>query len=177
MNRRLLAIGVVALLALSGCAGFGGEAEPTDDDQSSTDSDVVQTGVRATNNSASATNVTYAVGITVTDAVAGEQLSAIGATFPEAFTVDTARPDELLIGIDTDGDGTINRGFQETAVSGVTNTDDSFEVTMDSEYTLQSGDVVLVQYPGVDNPSEPGEYTVETGLNGERMADWTVVIE
>jgi len=43
--------------------------------------------------------------------------------------------------------------------------------------TLEEGDVVVVRYPAVDNPDEPGEYTVETRLNGERAANAMVTIQ
>ncbi|MXR50346.1 hypothetical protein GRX03_01810 [Halovenus sp. WSH3] len=179
MNRRLLVVGVVAVLALAGCAGLGGESEPANEQPSEdAGSSVVETGVRAANATAGATNVTYAVGIEVTEAAAGEDLSNVGATLPQgAFTVDPIRNDEILIGIDTDGDGTIDRGFQESAVDSVDNTDNSFDVRMSSEYTLQAGDVVLVQHPDIDNPGQPGEYTVETRLNGQQTDEDTVLIE
>ncbi|WP_436902293.1 hypothetical protein [Halovenus halobia] len=87
---------------------------------------------------------------------------------------DNPSPDE---GVDTDDDGEIDREFETEVISGVNNNAYSFDVTMDTNYTLQTGDVVLVEYPDVDNPDEPGEYTVETRLNDQQMADATVSIE
>lgn len=177
MRNKLLVLGVVALIALAGCSGLGGD-QPGLEEDSDENTPSPEERVDTETNSTGAENVTYAVGIEVNESVAGQELDAIGATYPrENFTVDSAQHDELLIGIDTDGDGTINRGFEEGAVSGVNNNAYSFDVTMDTDYTLQSGDVVLIEYPDVDNPEEPGEYTVETRLNDQRMADATVQIE
>ncbi|WP_233255319.1 MULTISPECIES: FimD/PapC N-terminal domain-containing protein [Haloplanus] len=37
--------------------------------------------------------------------------------------------------------------------------------------------MIVVGYPAVDNPEDPGEYEVEVRLNGERTATGTVTIE
>jgi hypothetical protein len=62
-------------------------------------------------------------------------------------------------------------------VSGVNNNEYSFDVTLDTDYTLQEGDVVVVRYPAVDNPAEPGDYEVELRLNDGRTETVTVTIE
>ncbi|UIP01174.1 hypothetical protein Hbl1158_07455 [Halobaculum sp. CBA1158] len=57
------------------------------------------------------------------------------------------------------------------------NTNDySFTVALDTDYTLESGDTVVVRYPAVDNPEEPGEYGVAVTLNGDRTISETVTI-
>jgi hypothetical protein len=193
VKKTLLVLGAVALIALAGCSGLGGDTpdvgensddQPADTDDQPTDSDetdptsTADEGVDTENSSTAAENVSYAVGIEVNDSVEGQELGAIGATYPrENFTVDTAQHDEVLIGIDTDDDEEIDRGFEEEVISGVNNNAYSFDVTMDTNYTLQTGDTVLIEYPDVDNPDEPGEYTVETRLNDQRMADAGVLIE
>ena len=37
--------------------------------------------------------------------------------------------------------------------------------------------MIVVGYPAVDNPEEPGEYEFEVRLNGERTVTETVTIE
>jgi hypothetical protein len=96
---------------------------------------------------------------------------------PSSHVVDSARHEALLIGVDTDGDGEIDRQFGESHVSGVNNNAYSFDVTLDTDYTFQQDAAVVVRYPAVDNPEEPGEDTVETRLNGARAANATVTIE
>ncbi|WP_336326763.1 hypothetical protein [Halovenus sp. HT40] len=186
MRKKLLVLGVVALIALAGCSGLGGDQpdveENSDDQPEESDepdpSSTADEGVDTDNSTTAAENVSYAVGIEVNESVAGQELDAIGATYPrENFTVEAAQHDEILLGIDTDDDGEIDRGFEEGVVSGVNNNAYSFDVTMDANYTLQTGDVVMIEYPDVNNPDEPGEYTVETRLNDQQMADATVLIE
>jgi hypothetical protein len=163
VNRTLLAVGVVAMVGLAGCAGLTGDG--ADD------------GVQPETNGTDATGVTYAVGIEVDETTAGSEWTEIGATYPrEEFVVDAAGHENITLGVDTDGDEESERSFDETHVSGVNNNAYSFDVTLDTDYTLESGDVVMVEYPDVTNPGEPDEYTVEVGLNGEQTANSTVVI-
>jgi hypothetical protein len=75
MNRTLLAVGVVALVALAGCSALTGGESP-----------VVENGVDAADTSTGATNVTQSVGIEVGDSTAGAELTAIGATYPQYLT-------------------------------------------------------------------------------------------
>jgi len=166
VNRTVLAVCLVALVALAGCsASVGGDGSTADD------------GVELEDNSTGATDVTQSVGIEADDSTAGQELTAIGATYPrDDFTVDAAQHDQIGIGVDTDGDGELEEEFDETHVSGVNNNAFSFDVTLDTGYTLESGDVVVVEYPAVDNPSEPGEYVVEVRLNDRQTADATVTI-
>jgi len=166
MNRTLLAVGLVALVALAGCSALTGGESPA-----------VENGVDAADTSTGATNVTQSVGIEVDETTAGEELTAIGATYPrEHFAVDSAQHDQISIGIDQDGDGEAERTFDEEDISGVNNNDFSFTVTLDSGYTLQNGDVVTVEYPDTDNPSESGEYVVEIQINDEQTTDASITI-
>lgn len=168
MNRTLLAVGIVAVVALAGCsASLGGG-----------DSPAVDSGVDAADNTTGATNVTHSVGIEVDEATAGAELTAIGATYPrENFFVDSAQHDQIRIGVDRDGDGEADRTFDERNVSGANNNDFSYDVTLDTGYTLQTGDVVMVEYPAIDNPEEPGEYVVQVRLNDRQTANASIQIE
>ena len=108
--------------------------------------------------------------------LAGSEWTEAGATYPrEAFTVDSAAHEEIVLGVDTDGE--IGRRFDETHVSGVNNNAYSFDVTLDTGYTLQEGDVIILGYPAVDNPSDPGEYEVDLRVNGQETTTATVTIE
>ncbi|WP_225333494.1 hypothetical protein [Halomicrobium urmianum] len=170
MNRTLIAIVTVALVALAGCAAQSG-TERTGTNGS------VETGIRTTDNATGATNVTHWIGAEVDNATGGEELSAIGAAYPgEHFAVAGAEPEEIRLGVDTNGDGEPDRTFNESHVSAVNNTESSFDVTLDTDYTLQSGDVVTVAYPAVDHPDEAGEYTVAVRLNDRQTSNQTVVV-
>lgn len=167
MNRTSLTVVVVALIALGGCSALPGSDQPD-----------VDSGVDVDDNSTGATNVTQSVGIEVNESTAGEEWTGIGATYPrDNFTVDAVQHDRIRLGVDTDGDGESERTFNETHVSGVNSNAFSFTVTLDTGYTLESGDVVMVEYPAIDNPSQPGSYTVEVRLNDRQTTTATVTIE
>jgi hypothetical protein len=171
VNRKL-AIAVVALLVgLAGCAGMpGGEAtaEPTAGEEP----------ITAENSSAGATDVNQTLQMTVNESTNGTELTAVGATYPrENFTVDSAQHSEIFVGVDTDDDGEVEETFEESAISGVNNNAYSFDVTLDTDYTLESGDTVVFRYTAIDNPEEPGEYTVDVRLNDEQTATANVTIE
>ncbi|MFD1642879.1 hypothetical protein [Halohasta litorea] len=167
MNKRLQTIGLVLIVVLAGCSGAPAADGPDADN-----------GTSIENDTAGATDVTQSLGITVDETTTGDELNEIGATYPrDEFVVDAAQHDEIEIGVDSDGDGTTERTFNETHISGVNNNAYSFDISLESGYTLQSGDVVTVEYPAIDNPSEPGEYTVELRLNDRQTANATAVIE
>lgn len=160
------------MVVLAGCSAFtGGQS---DDGRATT---VDDERVAVEDDAPDATNVNQTLRITVDETTAGSEWTEIGATYPrDRFAVDSARHGEILLGVDTDGDGELDRGFDETHVSGVNNNEFSFDVTLDTGYTLQEGDVVVVGYPAVDNPSESGEYQVEVRLNDRQNATGTVTI-
>lgn len=167
VNRTLLVVATIALVALAGCSGLpGGDQSGVDD------------GVSVEDDSTGATNVTQSVGIEVTESTAGEELTHVGATYPrDDFSVGSAQHDAIEVTVDADGDGETERTFTGANVSGVNNNDYSFDVTLETGYPLESGDVVTVEYPTVSNPSEPGNYTVEVRLNEEQSTNATVAID
>jgi len=166
VKKPLLAVGLVVLVGLSGCSALPGTDQPGTDE-----------GVDIEDSSAGATNVTQSVQIEVSDAAASEELTEVGVTYPrDRFVVDAAQHEDIVVGVDTDGDGTVEESFDDTHVSGVNNNAFSFDITLDTGYTLQSGDTVMVEYPAVANPEEPGDYTVQTRLNGRQTANATVTI-
>ncbi|GAA0194167.1 hypothetical protein [Halobaculum roseum] len=82
----------------------------------------------------------------------------------------------MTFGVDTNDDGEVDREFNETAISGVNNNDYSFTLSLDTDYTLEAGDTVVVRYPAVDNPEESGEYEVAVTLNDARTITETLTI-
>jgi hypothetical protein len=167
VNKALLTIGLVMIIALAGCAGLPGS------DQQNSD-----TGVTIEDDSSGATNVTQAVSLEVDDASAGQEFTEIGATYPrEDFVVRAAQHDQIVLGVDSDGDGHVEHRFNETHISGVNNNAYSFDITLETGYTLETGDVVKIEYPAINNPSQPGEYTVEMRLNDGHSVNTTVQIE
>jgi hypothetical protein len=167
MRRVLLAVLLAALIALSGCSalpgGQTGDGPPA---------------VSAENAEPGATNVTQTLRIAADGTTNGTELSAIGATYPrDEFSVETAQHDAIAVGVDTDDDGDVDRPFNETHISGVNTNAYSFDVTLETGYTLERGDVVVVRYPAVDNPSEAGEYDVDVRLNDGQTATETLTFE
>lgn len=168
MRRIALTLVVVATVLLAGCAALGGG-----DDASVPGDQVAPEGT-----SAGATGVDHTLRIKVDDDTAGQEWTAIGGSYPRgSFALDSAQHEAVFLGVDTDGDGTVDREFDETHVSGVNNNEFSFTVSLDTDYTLESGDVVVVRYPAVDNPSDPGEYDVEVRLNDQQTATGTVSVD
>jgi hypothetical protein len=167
MKKILLAVCVAALVAVAGCGGNGGS------DQAGIDR-----GIDIDDNSAGAANVTHGIGVEVGGMIAGSGLTEITATYPEGqFVVGSAQPDEIVIRIDADGDSESERTINGSQITSVDTADNSFTLTLDSDDTLQSGYIVLVEYPAITNPDEPGEYTVEVRLNGRQTSEVTAVIE
>ena len=173
MNRSVLAIVVAATVVLSGCAALPGGGDATTEP-----SDVGGEQVAVEDAQAGASGVNNTLRIAVDESTNGTELAAIGATYPrENFTVDSATHDAVVVGVDTNADGEIDERFDASVVSGVNNNAYSFDVTLDTDYALESGDVVVVTYPAVENPSEAGEYEVEVRLNDQQTATGNVTIE
>ncbi|WP_353634581.1 hypothetical protein ABSL23_02175 [Halobacterium sp. NMX12-1] len=171
MRRTLVAVALAALVATAGCAAFGGG--DTDTDAAPTD-DVVEPSDPAAN----ATGVNQSIRLSVEDSVAGSEWTSLSVEYPrENFTVESAQHENVSLGVDTDGDGELDEQFNETHISGVNNNAYSFTVELDTGYTLASGDVVVVEYPAVNNPAEPGNYTVSVTLNDEQTTNATVTVE
>ena len=170
MRRLAVAVAVIALASLAGCSAIGGGAA----DDGPADGPLVE----AADPSANATDVTQTVRIEVGEASAGEEWESVAVTYPrDRFSVGGAQHDAVEYGVDTDGDGEIDREFDETDVSGVNNNAYSYDLTLETGYTLTEGDVIVVRYPTVDNPSEPGDYDVEVTVNRAQNETGTLTIE
>lgn len=170
MKRTLLLVAVALSVTLAGCSALSGGG--------ATETAAGGEQVELENQSNGATGVNQTLRMTVGEEAAGSELSEVGATYPrEHFTVDSAAHESVVIGVDTDGDGEIEQSFNESHISGVNNNEYSFDITLETDYTLEAGDVVVVQYPAVDNPDESGEYEVDLRLNGEQETTGNVTIE
>lgn len=167
--RRLLLIATVAVLvSTAGCAGLGGESSDPASDDSTVESD---------DPAVNATESNQTVQIAANESVAGSQWESVDVTYPrENFTVDSAQHEDILLGVDTNDDGELEQELNETHISGVNNNAYSFTIELDTEYTFETGDQIVVEYPAVDNPAEPGEYTLEVTLNEEQTETGTITI-
>lgn len=161
------------MVSLAGCSALtGGGQSDGGETTVPTEQAVVE------DDDANATAVGQTLRITANETTADSELTAVGATYPrEHFTVHAAGHENVSVGVDTNGDGELDERFNETHVSGVNNNAYSFDVTLDTDYTLAAGDTVVVDYPAVDNPADPGEYEVQIRLNDEQNATGTVAIE
>lgn len=163
MDRRTVVTGSAAAVvtALAGCSmgGDGGDGvEPAD---SSTGATAAQ-----------------ALRLTVNEDAAGSEWQSVSATYPrDRFTVDSAQHENIGLGVDQSGDGSADEEFGAGVISGVNNNDFSFSIELDTGYTLQAGDTLLVDYPAVGNPEEAGDYEVELSVNEARTETVTVTIE
>ena len=172
MKRPIVVIAVAVLITLAGCSAV------LPGDQSNSETTTESEGIAVANSSSGATNVNQSLRIAVDESMAGAELTELGATYPrDRFTVESAQHSGIGLGVDTNGDGEIDREFNETHISGVNNNEFSFDITLDTGYTLQEGDTIVLGYPAVGNPSEPGEYDVEIRVNGESAATGTITVE
>jgi len=160
------------MVALAGCSALTGGAD------SGAETTVSDDRIAVEDDSAGATGVNQTLRMTVTETTNDSEWAGIGATYPrENFTVNSAQHEEVVLGVDTDDDGELEETFDESHVSGVNNNAYSFDVTLDTDYTLQQGDVVVVRYPAIENPERAGDYDVEVRLNDQQTATGTVSIE
>lgn len=173
MRRTLIAVALAVLVATSGCAAFGGGDGDGGTATAGTD-DVVD----VADDSANASSVNQTMRLSANESVAGSEWESLSASYPrEEFTVHSAQHGNVSLGVDTDGDGDLEREFNETHVSGVNNNEYSFTIELDTDYTLEAGDVVVVEYPAVDNPEDSGEYTVEVSVNENQTENATLTVE
>ena len=172
MKKTTLAVALAAMIALAGCSAVlpGDQSEPES-------TATPEEGIAVENSSTGATDVNQTLRIDVNESMAGAELAELGATYPrDRFTIDSAQHEDIVLGVDTDGDGAIDREFNETHVSGVNNNAYSFDITLDTGYTLEEGDTVVLRYPEVTNPDRTGDYDVEVRVNGQSAATATVTI-
>ncbi|MFC6727733.1 hypothetical protein ACFQDG_03665 [Natronoarchaeum mannanilyticum] len=170
MRRSLLVVTLAVLVMLSGCAALDGgdAAEPAPNGSA-----VVEPEDPATD----AADTTQSIRVTANESVAGSEWSSLSAEYPrDSFTVDSVQHRDVGLGVDTNNDSEVDRELNETHISGVNNNDYSFTVELDSGYTLEDGDVIVVEYPGITNPSEAGEYTVAVTINDAQTENATVTI-
>lgn len=168
MNRRKFVITATTAVTAA-VAGCSGTSESPDGGGNQT--------VAAEDPSAGVTS-RQSLRMTVGEDVAGSEWTSLAAEYPrEHFTVQSAQHEELTLGVDTTGDGTIDESFDESDVSGANNNAYSFTIGLDTGYELQQGDTVVTEYPAVDNPDEAGEYNVELTLNDEQSTTGTVAIQ
>lgn len=176
MNRTLLAVGVAALIALAGCSGLPGGDQADAENDAALENDTAAVAVQ--NDTAGATSVNHSLAVEVNESAAGQELTAIGATYPrEDFEVESAQHEEINVSVDTNGDGEADQRFGAAEIGGANNNEYSFDISLETGYTLQEGDVVTITYPAVDSPTEPGEYEVEIRLNDEQTSTANLTIE
>jgi len=166
VKRRTVIAGAATALAtaLAGCSSGGSDDE-------------TQEPVEPADNSAGE-RTSQSLRLTVGEDLAGGEWQSVSASYPrDRFVVQSAQHEEVGLGVDRSGDGNADEEFGADAISGVNNNEFSFTIELDTGYTLEQGDTVLVEYPAVDNPSEPGEYEVELSVNEIQTATATITVE
>jgi len=169
VNRRtFVTAATLGVASIAGCSALPGGDDGSDDDSSADLGD----------QSTGATDVTQTLRIPVSEETTGQTLQSISATYPrDRFVVDSAGHDAITVGVDSSGDGSLDEEYDSGAISGSNNNDYSFTITLDTSYELKSGDIVMLDYPAIDNPSEPGEYDITVSLNEGPERTVTVQIE
>ncbi|MCQ4334253.1 hypothetical protein KM295_12340 [Natronomonas sp. F2-12] len=168
MKRRTALAGAATALAagLAGCSS--GDNDTTNNDQNPVEPGDNTAGERTS----------QSLRLTVGEDLADSEWQSVSATYPrDRFVVQSAQHEAIGLGVDSSGDGNADEEFEASAISGVNNNNFSFSIELDTGYTLMQGDTVLVEYPAVDNPSEPGEYEVEMAVNEVRTETATITIE
>jgi hypothetical protein len=166
MDRRTVLTGSAAALttALAGCS-LGGDGGDGSDE-----------GVDPADSSTGATSE-QTLRLTVNGDAAGSEWESVSATYPrDRFTVESAQHENIGLDIDTSGDGNADEEFGAGAISGANNNEFSFTIELDTGYTLQEGDTVIVDYPAVGNPEEAGDYEVELSINEAQTETVTLTI-
>lgn len=176
MQRTLVAVTLAVLISTAGCAAFGGggDAGGGGGGEGAATDDVVVAGDTETN----ASGVNQTVRMSADESTAGDDWTSLSVTYPrDNFTVESAKHENVSFGVDTDADGDLETTFNGTHVSGVNTNDYSFTLELDTDYELEPGDEVVVEYPAVDNPEEPGNYSVEVVLNEDQTANGSIIVE
>jgi hypothetical protein len=168
MKRRTALAGVATALATAaaGCSSVGNGNDDGDEQP-----------VEVSDDSAGE-RTSQSLRLTVGEDLAGSEWQSVSATYPrDQFAVQSAQHEDIGLGVDTSGDGTADEEFDAGVISGVNNNEYSFTIELDTGYTLAAGDTVLVDYPAVENPTDPGDYDVELSVNGVQTATATITIE
>lgn len=180
-------IGVILMVALTvilasviGVFAFniGDLEEPNVIEQPNSTSQIIY----AVDNSPNDTNATHSSTVQVDSSISGGELDDIKIDYQgSADPTDVSSTDDIdTIGIDSDGDGTVEEDFSDDIGGVNTNNGERLRVAVDTNYSLSSGDYVLIKYTGVDNPEEgsyPVTVTLITHSNEEQSLDGTLVIE
>lgn len=166
MKRRTALAGAATTLAtaLAGCSSGGNN----NDDQNPVEPDDNTAGERTS----------QSLRLTVGEDLADSEWQSVSATYPrDQFVVQSAQHDAIGLEVEASSNGNADEEFDASAISGVNNNDFSFTIELDTGYMLMEGDTLLVEYPAIDNPSEPGEYEVEMTVNDVQTATATITIE
>ncbi|MXR41536.1 hypothetical protein GRX01_09320 [Halobaculum sp. WSA2] len=171
MRRAIAVVTLAVLVSLAGCSAAPGGGSAGDGGATEAD------GVVAADASTGASDVEHTVRFSADESDAGSEWESLTVEYPrEHFTVDSVSHGDVTFGVDTNGDGDVDREFNESAISGVNNNDYSFTLSLDTDYTLDADDTVVVRYPAVDNPDQPGEYEISVTLNGARTTTETFTV-
>lgn len=135
--------------------------------------------LRLSNTEAGATDVTYRVNFTVqpgSDTV-GNSLNSVYIEVrnesPDMFS-DTLLSDLIVVGVDTDGDGSIDTEISHDVDSWTPQNDGSaLKIGFGgSAYTPSANDSIVVEFSGVDNPDTAGTYDVRAQTSGDGNWDY-----
>jgi hypothetical protein len=122
----------------------------------------------------------------VTGDAVGNSLNQVTIDYEAAKTNVSAVPagDELenlqAIGIDTDGDGRIDKTVKDDIEKSDFEANDggsTLKIELSGNYNLGAGDYLVVVYTAVENPNTSGMYDVEVNLNGDKLYNGSLDIE
>lgn len=120
--------------------------------------------------SASGATSTHTVSAKVESEDDGANLTSINidynsATRPASIE-NVSASDVQTVGIDQDGDGTIDTDLSGT-ITGTEHANKHHTITFqfDESYVLNANDTLIIAYQGVENPNEPGDYQTQIAIN------------
>lgn len=178
---RLFTIGVAGLLALSVLAGAGAVATTGELSASQADEPTATIGASPNTTDATATHTTT---VTVGPDAAGSSWNSLVLEYEASDVSNVGQEDVVTIGIDRgdDDSGTTVDENVDDDVSSVSASDDGETLTvgLGGNYDLEAGDELVLQFDDATNPSQAGNYTVETTVNQQSAAqttDATLAIE
>lgn len=117
---------------------------------------------------------THTVERTVGSANQGVALETVSVEYAATDASGLSTSDVTTVGLDTTGDGSVDTDLSTSLTSVDVSSGSTVTFSFDGSRTLDAGDVLVLTYDGVSNPSA-GEYTVSTDLAGTG-ADATLAV-
>ena len=129
--------------------------------------------VQISNNKAGATDVKYRINFTIepgskgVGSNLGNMALEVTTGSPDMFS-NTGLADVISAGVDTNGDGVIDQDLSgDIDTWNVKDGGSSVHIALNTTYTQDGGDSIILIFDGVDNPQTPGDYELRAETNSD----------